>query len=393
MMLVNRPTKPRLLYVENFFYSFQSSRLSLALAAAAKGYDVHIAIPLCGIPAASLHGAIEWHDVPIDRSLNAHRDAKTLGSILSLYRRLRPHLVHHIRPKAIVYGGLAARILDIGAVINTLTGMGYVFHVDSIRARLLRTPVVAGLRFACRHRNQRLVVQNTHDFEICVRSGICPADHLVLIKGSGVDLEKYRPAPEPGGPILVILPGRMLRDKGVLEFINAAKKLQISGLRARFALVGRPDPDSPAALSSNTIESWQQAGIVEWWGWREDMSQVLAQSHIVCLPSYGEGAPRVLMQAAACARAIVTTDVAGCRDIVVDGENGLLVPPRDSEALASALRRLITEPELRSTLAKNGPPLAEKNFGLDTVIAKNLAIYQEILNSGGQGRGRIATGR
>jgi glycosyltransferase involved in cell wall biosynthesis len=379
MIFEERRAKPRLLYVENFFYSFRSSRLKLARAAAMQGFDVHVAVPLQGVSPKMLQSGVEWHDLAIDRHINPLREAKTIGSLVTLYRRLRPDLLHHVRSKAIVYGGLAARILGIGAVVNTLTGLGHAFQNDSTRARLLRVPLRDGLRLACRHANQRLVVQNSDDFALCQRRGFCPASRLVLIKGSGVDLDKYRPVPEPAAPVLVILPGRILWDKGVREFVAAAKHLRDSGMRARFALVGRVDSDSPAAVSVATVKEWEEAGVVEWWGWRDDMQQVLSQCHIVCLPSYGEGAPRALMEAAACARAIVSTDVAGCRDVVIDGRNGLLVPARDTQALAAALRRLITEPELRLRLANNGPPMMEESFSLRAVISKNLALYREVL--------------
>ena len=379
MNLTKSQTKPRLLYVENFLHSFQSSRLTVAQHAAAHGFDVHVALPLSGVDTASLDSTIEWHDLAIDRHLNPVGESRTLAGLMTLYRRLRPDLIHHIRPKAIVYGGLAARMLRIRAVVNTLTGMGHVFHTDSMKARLLRPALGEGLRLACRHPNQRLVVQNSDDFEDCLRWRICPANRLVLIHGSGVDLDRYRPLPEPAGTPLVILPSRMLWDKGVREFVAAAELLRERGVHARFALVGRVDPDSPAALTIADLERWQRSGAVEWWGWQEDMKQVLAQSHAVCLPSYGEGAPRALMEAAACARAIVTTHVAGCRDVVIDGRNGLVVPPRDVPSLTAALERLITQPQLRARLAANGPHLMAENFSLRAVIARNLAIYREVL--------------
>lgn len=374
-------TKPRLLYVENFLPSFQSSRMALALAAADAGYDVHVAVPLGGADVAGLNGKVEWHNLPIDRSLNPYGEAKTLGRLVALYRRLQPDLVHHIRAKAIVYGGLAARNLRIPAVVNALTGLGHVFHTDSMRARMLRAFVTDGLRLACRHGNQRLIVQNSDDLEFCLQSEICAVDEIVLIQGSGVDLDKYRPTAEPGGPIVVILLGRMLWDKGVREFVAAAERLQTSGVRARFVLAGRPDPESPAALREETLRKWEQDGVIEWWGWQEDMERAIAQAHIVCLPSYGEGAPRVLMEASACARAIVTTKASGCRDVVIDGENGLLVPVRNVESLAAAIKRLITEPELRCKLAGNGRRLMAENFSRQAVIAKSLAVYHELLGS------------
>jgi glycosyltransferase involved in cell wall biosynthesis len=374
-------SKPRLLYVENFLPSFRSSRMGLALAAAEHGYEVHVAVPLGGTDRAALNSELEWHDLAIDRSLSPYGEAKTLGSLVALYRRLRPDLVHHIRTKAIVYGGVAARHLQVPAVVNALTGLGHVFHTDSMQARVLRRFVMGGLRLACRHTNQRLIVQNSDDLAFCARSGICPAEQIVLIKGSGVDLEKYQPIPEPAGPVLVILLGRMLWDKGVREFVAAAEQLKASGVRARFALAGRLDPESPAALHEETLRQWEQAGVVEWWGWQADMKQAIAQSHIVCLPSYGEGAPRVLMEASASGRAIVTTDVPGCRDVVIDGENGLLIPARDVDSLAAAIRRLITDPELRHKFANQGPQIMAENFSRHAVIGRSLAVYREVLGS------------
>jgi glycosyltransferase involved in cell wall biosynthesis len=374
-------TKPRLLYVENFLPSFRSSRMGLALAAEAQGYEGHVAVPFGGTDGATLNRELEWHDLAIDRNLSPYNEAKTLGSLVALYRRLRPDLLHHIRAKAIVYGGVAARSLHIPAVVNALTGLGHVFHTDSMQARLLRTFVTDGLRLACRHANQRLIVQNSDDLEFCVWSRICPAERIVLIKGSGVDLEKYRPLPEPEGPVLVILLGRMLWDKGVREFVAAAEKLRASGVRARFALAGRLDPESPAALDEETLKQWERAGIVEWWGWQEDMKQAIAQAHIICLPSYGEGAPRVLMEASACGRAIVTTDVPGCRDVVIDGENGLLIPAKDVDTLAAAITRLITDPELRHKLGKRGPQMMAESFSRRAVIARSLEVYREVLGS------------
>jgi glycosyltransferase involved in cell wall biosynthesis len=257
--------------------------------------------------------------------------------------------------------------------------LGYVYHAGSLKARLLRPAVTSGLRLACGIESQRLIVQNSDDFDFCVRSKICPPDRIVLIRGSGVDVDRYRPLPEPGGVPLVTLPGRMLWDKGVGEFVAAARLLRASGLRARFALVGSLDPNSPAAVPLETLKRWQASGVVEWWGWCDDIRAVIEQSQVVCLPSYGEGAPRALMEASACGRAIVTTDVSGCRDVVLHGENGLLVPPRDVQGLARALRLLITQPGVRARLASNGPTRMADHFSLRGVIANTLDVYRELM--------------
>lgn len=374
-----RESKGRLLFVENFLPSFISARLGLARAAAAAGFDVHVAAPLVAAGSPDLDPGLEWHDVAIGRSLSLLDEAKTVARLISLYRWLRPDLVHHVRMKPVVYGGLAARITHVPAVVNTLTGLGYVYHSDSPKARLLRPAVTFGLRLVCGPGSQRLIVQNSDDFNFCVRSKICPPDRIVLIRGSGVDIDHYRPLPEPDDPPLVTLPARMLWDKGVGEFVAAAQLLRASGLRARFALVGSLDPSSPAAVPLETLKRWQASGVVEWWGWQDDIMSVIAQSQVVCLPSYGEGAPRALMEASACGRAIVTTNVSGCRDVVLHGENGLLVPPKDVQGLALALRVLLTQPDVRSRLASNGPQRMADHFSLRRVIANTLDVYRQLL--------------
>jgi glycosyltransferase involved in cell wall biosynthesis len=205
------------------------------------------------------------------------------------------------------------------------------------------------------------------------------ASRSVLIRGSGVDLARYTPAPEPEGVPLVVLPARMLRDKGVEEFVAAARMLKQAGVNARFALVGDPDPENPAAISLAQLAAWREEGAVEYWGWRDDMATVFRQAHLVCLPSYREGLPKALIEAAACERALVTCDVPGCREVVSDGDNGLLVPARDSAALARALRRLIEDAGLRRALARRSRERAVAEFSLERVIADTLALYRALL--------------
>jgi glycosyltransferase involved in cell wall biosynthesis len=185
-------------------------------------------------------------------------------------------------------------------------------------------------------------------------------------------------APAAGTP-LVVLPARMLRDKGVEEFVEAARVLKARGVEARFALVGMPDPENPASISQARLEEWASAGIVEYWGWRDDMSKVLSAASIVCLPSYREGLPKALLEAAACARAIVTCDVPGCREAVRDGHNGLLVPVRDSAALAGALMRLIGDPVLRQRMGNRGRARVEAEFALERVVSDTLGLYRSLL--------------
>jgi len=216
-----------------------------------------------------------------------------------------------------------------------------------------------------------------------VRLGLCREGGSKVILGSGVDLDEIQPLPQPGGTPVVIFPGRVLYEKGAAEFAAAARELQRSGGRARFAIVGAPDPASRSSVPAEVLQSWVSAGILEWWGWREDMLQVFRQSHIVCLPSYGEGVPRVLIEAAAAERAIVATRVPGCQEIVHDGVNGFLAPPREVRPLVDALRALIADSALRDRFGKAGREIVRRQFTLDRVLAETTGVYTDLLASAG----------
>jgi len=222
------------------------------------------------------------------------------------------------------------------------------------------------------------IVQNPEDLVLLERSGVA-ASRLRLIRGAGVDLQVFRPVAPPPGPPCVVLVARMLRDKGVGEFVEAARRLTAAGLSARFVLVGDPDPANPASVSEHTLREWSGKHGIEWWGRRDDMPAVLRAAHIACLPSYREGLPKTLLEAAACGLPIVTTDAPGCREMVEDGVNGLLVPVRDVAGLEAALRRLILDPDLRRRMGEQSRARAEAEFGLERVIEQTLAVYGEVI--------------
>jgi glycosyltransferase involved in cell wall biosynthesis len=210
-----------------------------------------------------------------------------------------------------------------------------------------------------------------------------------------VDLSVYRPSPEPDGLPIVILASRMLWDKGVAQFVEAARILKSEGVQARFALVGEPDPDNPAAIPLEQLEVWHESGEIEWWGLQnpKSMPGVLARSHIVCLPSYREGIPRILIEAAASGRPIVTTDAPGCRELVRPGVNGIIVPSRDTTTLAGALRFLIENPEARIAMGANNREVAVQEFSQELVISQFMAVYRDLLRSlGPTAPGQVPTG-
>ncbi len=305
-----------------------------------------------------------------------------MGSLFALYRlynSLRPDLVHHVTIKPVLYGGTMARLARVPAVVNVVTGLGYVFISRGLKGWLLRNSVKLVYRLALNHPNSRVVFQNPDDRETFVRNGLVDASAAVLIKGSGVDVNEFSPTPEPLGRPLVLLASRLLWDKGVGEYVEAARRLREEGVKARFVLVGDSDFGNPAMVMKGQLEAWHRSGIVEWWGHRDNMSAVFAQAHVVCLPSYREGLPKVLIEGAACGRPIVATDVAGCREIVHDEHNGLLVRPRDAVALADALRRLIENPSDRQRMGLRGREIVMTEFSLAKVIGDTLAVYRELL--------------
>jgi glycosyltransferase involved in cell wall biosynthesis len=313
------------------------------------------------------------------RSTNPLRELRAVHEIAGIYRRLRPDIVHHVALKPVLYGSLAAAWAGTPHVVNALAGLGYVFSSNDRRARLLRPLVEAGYRLLLDRSNSRLIVQNPDDRALLTGDGVVDARRIALIPGSGVDLARFTPSPQPDGAPLVVLPARMLRDKGVVEFVEAARRLKREGVAARFALVGDRDPENPASISEQQLRAWRDEGAVEWWGFKADMASVYRQASLVCLPSYREGLPIVLAEAAACERAIVTCDVPGCREAVRHGDNGLLVPAREVAPLAAALRTLIADPARRAAMGRRGRERAAAEFSLARVIADTLAVYRACL--------------
>lgn len=373
------PRDPLLLYVINDTAFFLSHRLPLAAAARKSGWDVHVATPQKDAAATLAGYGFQHHLIPLTRrGMNPIQEAGTIQALLRLYRQLQPDLVHHLTIKPVLYGGTAARRAKVPAVVHAVTGLGYVFVAPGPTTALLRTGIRRWYKLALSHPNQRVIFQNPDNLRMFVEEGLVAPPQAVLIRGSGVDVDAFRPGPEDPGPPCVVLATRMLWDKGVAEYVEAARQLRAEGCGATFVLVGNTDPGNPSAIPRETLEGWDREGAVRWWGFRSDMAEVFARAHVVCLPSYGEGVPKVLLEAAACGRPLVASDTPGCREIVRDGETGLLVPPRDAPALAAALRRLVGDPALRLRMGRAGRRLVETDFSQDHVVDRTLAVYREL---------------
>ncbi|MEN6474407.1 MAG: glycosyltransferase family 4 protein [Syntrophaceae bacterium] len=373
----------KILYFITEDWYFYSHRLPLALAAREAGCDVAL------VTHVNRHGeAIQRSGIrliPFDlsrRGVNLISESATLARLVALYRTEKPDLVHHVAMKPVLYGSLAARLTGVPHVVNALAGLGYVFTSGQLKARILRPVIGGAFRMILGGRGSRLILQNQDDQALFIRKRFIQTERIALIKGSGVDTTVFSPTPEPPGTPVVMLASRMLWDKGVKEFVDAARLLKTRGVEARFILVGDTDRHNPCAIPQEQLKAWHTEGAVEWWGYRKDMSAVFAESHIVCLPSfYGEGVPKVLIEAAACGRPIVTTDAPGCREIVKDGVNGLLVPVRTVAELAHAVQRLVEHPGVRRTMGMKGRELVVNEFSEQRVVADTMAVYASLLNS------------
>jgi glycosyltransferase involved in cell wall biosynthesis len=378
-LIVDDRRKPQLIMVLTEDWFFCSHFLERAVAARDAGYNVTILANENGKSARIRAAGLGFIGVPLNRrGLNPLVEARTVRAILAAYRELRPTLVHHVGLKPVLYGSLAARLAGLRSVVNAPVGMGFVFTSRSLKSRLLRPLVRLALRLFMNPSGSKVVFENSDDLTNLVAEGAVRPQDAVLIRGSGIEVADYKPAIESPGPPIVALISRMLWDKGVGEFVEAARMLRADRISARFWLVGATDPQNPAAISEGQLRKWRDEGAVEWLGQRDDIPAILARSQIACLPSYREGLPRSLLEAMAAGLPIVSTDVPGCREAVRHGENGLLVPARDSVALAAGLRLLIEDPALRRRFGVAGRRRAEHEFASSIVIAQTLAVYAKL---------------
>jgi glycosyltransferase involved in cell wall biosynthesis len=372
---------PRVLFVVNDAPFFLSHRLPVAIAARDAGYEVHVATPAClATREIAAHG-LRHHPISLTRSgTNPLVELASLWRIGVLFRALRPNLVHLVTPKPVLYGGIAARLVGVDAVVAAISGLGHLFSSDSVGVRAGRPLVTMLYRLALRRDCVRVLFQNPSDRELLLQSGAVAADRAVIIRGAGVDLSGFDTTTEPEGIPTVTFAARLLRPKGVYEFVEAARRLRAEGIAARFQLAGDADPSNPTSVRPDEIERWRAEGYVEVLGHRLNIAGVFSASHLIVLPSYyGEGLPKVLAEAAAAGRAVVTTDVPGCRDAIEPGVSGLLVPPRDATALARAIRELLGAPERRRRMGAAGRALAERDYGIERIVAAHLDVYRELL--------------
>lgn len=370
----------KLLFVVNVDWFFMSHRLPIALEAMRQGYEVHIATGITGQKTAMAQHGLIVHPLDIDRSsANPIGGLRTFFQMVAVFRKVRPDVVHLVTVKPVLLGGIAARLVRVPAVVAAISGLGYIFLGRGWTSRMRRWLASLLYRLALGHSNITVIFQNADDRAALMAVTGLKANQAVLIRGSGVDLAAIQATPLHAGVPVVILAARLIADKGVREFIEAARLLKRGGRAARCCLVGTPDPGNPSSLTEAELQACVAEGVIERWGHRFDMAQVLSEAHIVVLPSYREGLPKVLLEAAAAGRAVITTDVPGCRDAIEEGITGLLVPAQDPEKLAAAIVWLLDNPEECRAMGAAGRVLAENEFDVALVVKRHWEIYQNLM--------------
>lgn len=365
---------PVLLYVVNNPAFFVSHRLPLALAAKKAGFEVQVATMNGSAVARIQQLGFTHHSLPLSRSgKNPLSELRSLWAIYRLFKRVKPQVVHAVTIKPVLYGGIAARLAGVPGFLAAVSGLGYIFTNE--RGGLLRWLALRLYALALKHPRSRVVFQNTSDRDVLLKAGVVRSEQAVLIRGSGVELQAFDYVPEPVGTPVALMVSRLLVDKGINEFIQAAEQSQLQGNNLIWQVAGSPDKGNPASITAEQMTAWHQSGVIQWLGEQTNIAELYHKAHIAVLPSYREGLPKSLIEAAACGRAVVTTDVPGCRDAIEPNVTGLLVPAQDAQALYEATLRLAQNETLRHQFGRAGRDLAERAFDINTVIDSHLRLY------------------
>ena len=371
----------KLVILINDLSFFCSHRLPIAEAAMDKSIDVVIGYGELGgaDPQALEQKGLKVSFVPMKRgSTNVLKDLQSLFYIWRFFKEEKPDIAHLVTIKPYLYGGLIARLTGIPALVTAISGLGALFIHKDLKSKILKFLLYPLYRLAFNHSNQIVIVQNQEDAKVLRGWGVLNSNKVKLLKGSGVQLEKFINLEDTPGIPVVCFASRLLLDKGVYDFVSAARLLKKRKVKARFFLAGDLDTQNPKGINMEDLKKIREEGCVEILGYQKNIPSLYSRSHIICLPSYREGLPKTLLEAAAASRAVVTTDVPGCRDAIIPNITGLLVPVRDSEALANAIQDLIKNPEKRKIMGKAGRELAKKEFAIENIVDAHLKIYKDL---------------
>lgn len=370
----------KILFIVSEDWYFLSHRLNLARAAIESGHQVALLSKISSHRKLLESSGLTVFDWSLDRrSSNPIKEMRALWQVIKAIYFYSPNLIHAVALKPVIYASIACRWIGMRRHIFALGGLGFIFNSESWFAKILRPSIILLLRMAFSGEHSRVIVQNSDDLQKLLSLRIVSNRNIRLIKGAGVDTQIFSPQLESSLIPLVLLPARLLWSKGVGDFVTAASNLKAKGVKARFAVVGDRDPHNPECVSQSQIDAWQEEGAVEIWGRREDMSVVMNQASIVCLPSYSEGLPKALLEAASCARPIVAYDIPGCRGIVVDDDNGFLVPFRNQLLLENAIDILINDPDLRKKMGESGRLKVINEYSQELISKETLSVWDEVL--------------
>lgn len=369
----------KILFFVNDMAFFVSHRLEVAKGAIAAGYQVAVVCPHGAKQAILEQNSIRHIPVGLARGGgNIYHDLLAFKRLYSLLRKEKPSLIHLVTSKPIIIGGLICRYLKI-PVVAAISGLGHIFIDDGFKSKLLRKAVIIGYRVALHRKNAWAVFQNDDNKDLFQKSGIL-YEPPTMIRGMGVDISRFDPSLPSKEALNILMPCRMLYTKGVSEFVEAARILKRKSISAHFILMGDPDPANPAAVPISTLRGWHREGIVTWNSHSDAIESAMHDSDIIVLPSYNEGFPKTLIDAAAAGRPAVTSDVTGCRDAIINGETGLLAEPKNPQDLAEKIERVIKSPSLRRRMSREARKHAEKNFAIESIVCQHLLLYSLVIS-------------
>ena len=360
---------------------FWSHRLSLAVAAINNGFEVTLLTKLNHLKKNIEKKGVNVIDINFTRSSNTPvTDLLNIIKLIQIYKTEKPDIIHNVSLKTILISSISSLFISNTVIINAFTGLGYVFSSNKARAKIIRLFLRPILRFIFNEHNYWSIFQNPDDLNLLRKLKIIDSNRSLVIRGSGVDTNEFSYRIDTNTIPVVMLASRMLWDKGVGEFVEAAKRIRSENIQSKFVLVGDTDRHNPMSIPVPTIRKWKEEGYVEWLGYKDNMQEILSSASIVCLPSYREGLPKILLEAAATGRPLIATDVPGCREIVQDGENGILVTVKDVSSLYNAMIILISDRNLRDKMGRKSRLLVESDFSTDIVNSKIIQLYQSIKN-------------
>ncbi|HEV7393253.1 MAG TPA: glycosyltransferase family 4 protein [Burkholderiales bacterium] len=371
----------KVLFFANTEWYLYNFRLAFAKFLRDRGFEVVMVSPVGPYGARLVAEGFRWIGLDMDRrSIHPGRELSVLYRLSKIYAAEKPDIVHHFTIKCVVYGSLIAWRLGIRKRVNAVAGMGYVFTSTALRARLLKPFVAALMKLLVRGSHARLIIQNNDDFSAFQTARVAPPANIRLIRGSGVDTSRFRPRGQPrSGRTRVLFAARLLRDKGIGEYVEAARILKRENIAVDMLIAGLPDSGNPSSVAPEQIEQWLQEGCITHLGHVDDMPALLSDVDIAVLPSYREGAPRSLIEAAAAGLPIVSTDVPGCREVVEHQVNGLLVPVRQAEPIVEAIRFLHQQPLERVRMGQAGREKMLRQFDQRLVFEATHAVYLELI--------------